>query len=152
LVDINKYIIQTIVCVDFTIIRLYYLSVQTIGCTALQLFSYNHVFVHDRPWGSPYLPRVCGLGGGFILSQYDIETVKALRDRECYRLALDMCIDLYSDLSVTHEVAFKFLSDNGLLTHCYRDFELVQLQDNAEKWQSILNSFDFGGCKNGSND
>ena len=85
-------------------------------------------------------------------ANYDIETVKALRDRECYRLALDMCIDLYSDLSVTHEVAFKFLSDNGLLTHCYRDFELVQLQDNAEKWQSILNSFDFGGCKNGSND
>ena len=108
--------------------------------------------VHDRPRESPYLPRVCGFGGGFILSQYDIETVKALRDRECYRLALDMCIDLYSDLSVTHEVAFKFLSDNGLLTHCYRDFELVQLQDNAEKWQSILNSFDFGGCKNGSND
>lgn len=85
-------------------------------------------------------------------ANYDIETVKALRDRECYRLALDMCIDLYSDLSVTHEVAFKFLSDNGLLTHCYRDFELVQLQDNAEKWQSILNSFDFRGCKNGSND
>ena len=108
--------------------------------------------VHDRPRESPYLPRVCGFGGGFILSQYDIETVKALRDSECYRLALDMCIDLYSDLSVTHEVAFKFLSDNGLLTHCYRDFELVQLQDNAEKWQSILNSFDFGGCKNGSND
>ena len=108
--------------------------------------------LHDHPRGSPYLPRVCGLGGGFILSQYDIETVKALRDRECYRLALDMCIDLYSDLSVTHEVAFKFLSDNGLLTHCYRDFELVQLQDNAEKWQSILNSFNFGGCKNGSND
>lgn len=48
-------------------------------------------------------------------ANYDIETVKALRDRERYRLALDMCIDLYSDLSVTHEVAFKFLSDNGLL-------------------------------------
>lgn len=101
---------------------------------------------------APICSGVCGLGGGCILSQYDIETVKALRDRECYRLALDMCIDLYSDLFVTHEVAFKFLSDNGLLTHCYRDFELVQLQDNAEKWQSILNSFDFGGCKNGSND
>lgn len=118
-----------------------------------RLYSYNHVFVHDLPRCVPYAYRAEKIErSGHILSQYDIETVKALRDRECYRLALDMCIDLYSDLFVTHEVAFKFLSDNGLLTHCYRDFELVQLKDNAEKWQSILNSFDFGGCKNGSND
>ncbi len=118
-----------------------------------QLFSYNQAFVHDLPRCVPYAYRAEKIErSGHILSQYDIETVKALRDRECYRLALDMCIDLYSDLFVTHEVAFKFLSDNGLLTHCYRDFELVQLKDNAEKWQSILNSFDFGGYKNGSND
>lgn len=104
------------------------------------------------PGEAPIFPGACGLGGGCIHIQYDMATVKALRDRECYRLALDMCIDLYSDLFVTHEVAFKFLSDNGLYTYCYRDFEYKQLQDNAKKWQSILNSFDFGGCKNGSND
>lgn len=84
-------------------------------------------------------------------TNYDFETVKRLRDRECYKMALDMLIDLYEDLDLTHSYGTRWLEKNGLLTHCYRDFNMQQLVEHSDKWWNILRSFEFGGNNDGCN-
>lgn len=84
-------------------------------------------------------------------TNYDFETIKRLRDRECYKMALDMLIDLYEDLNLTHSYGMKWLERNGLLTPCYRDFNMQQLVEHGDKWWNILRSFEFGGNNDGCN-